>query len=211
MRRPRLLLADNHGIVVEALGSLLQRDYDVVGTAREGVELVEAARRLRPDVIVADMDMPGLSGLEALRRLKTVEKIEAKIVFLTVHGEPELAAEAFEAGGAGYVLKHSATDELHTAIQEVLQGRAYLTSRITMGVLAALASSWTEPSTRLTTLERQVLRFIAAGRRLEEIAAILGLSTDSVETCTEDMAQELGLESTADFVRYAIEHGLVAH
>jgi DNA-binding NarL/FixJ family response regulator len=211
MRRTRLLLADNHGIVAAALGSLLQRDYDVVGTAQGGVELVEAARRLRPDVIVADLDMPGLSGLEALRRLKSVEQFEAKVVFLTVHGEPEMAAEAFRAGGAGYVEKHSATAELHIAIQEVLQGRAYLTSRITKGVLAALASPCREPSIRLTSTERQVVRSIAAGRGIEEIAATLGVSTAVVEDCRDEMMEELGLGSTADFVRYAIKQGLVAH
>ena len=211
MRRTRLLLADNHGIVVEALGSLLQRDYDVVGTAQGGLELVEAARRLRPDVIVADMDMPGLCGLEALRRLKAVEKFDAKVVFLTVRGEPELAAETFRAGGAGYVLKHSATAELHIAIQEVLQGRAYLTSRITNGVFAAWASPSQEPSIRLTTTERQVLQLIAAGRCVEEIAATLGISTDVVEDCKDEMMEDLDLGSTADFVRYAIKQGLVAH
>jgi DNA-binding NarL/FixJ family response regulator len=137
MRRTRLLVADNHGIVVKALGSLLQRDYEVLGTVGEALELAEAARRLSPDVIVADLDVPGLSGLEALRRL-SVQKFEAKVVFLTMHCEPELAAEAFQAGGAGYVLKQSAIHELHTAIQEVLKGRAYLASRITASLFRAI-------------------------------------------------------------------------
>jgi DNA-binding NarL/FixJ family response regulator len=211
MRRTRLLVADNHGFVVKALGSLLQRDYDVVGTVPEAIGLVEAARRLRPDVIVADLDMPGLSGLEALRRLKGLEKFEAKVVFLTMHGEPELAAEAFQAGGAGYVLKQSAIDELHTAIQEVLKGRAYLASRITTSLFRAMASPWREPSAELTTRERQVLRLVAAGRRVEEIAAVLGISTDSVEDCRDEMMQELGLGSPGDFVRYAIKQDVVAH
>jgi DNA-binding NarL/FixJ family response regulator len=210
MRRTRLLVADNHGIVVKALGSLLQRDYEVLGTVGEALELAEAARRLSPDVIVADLDVPGLSGLEALRRL-SVQKFEAKVVFLTMHCEPELAAEAFQAGGAGYVLKQSAIHELHTAIQEVLKGRAYLASRITASLFRAMASPWREPSAELTTRERQVLRLVAAGRRVEEIAAVLGISTDTVEDCRDEMMQVLGLGSPGDFVRYAIQQDLVAH
>jgi len=210
MRRTKLLLVGDHGIVVEALSNLVQWNYDVVGTARDGDELVEAARRFRPDVIVADIDMPGASLLEALQQLKSVERIDAKIVFLTMHGDPERAAEAFRAGGAGYVLKHSATAELHTAIQEVLQGRSYLTSYITNSVLAALA--WTgERQTELTARQRDVLRLIGQGRRIPEIAAILDLPPGTVETEKEDIMHELGLESTAELVQYAIKNGFAVH
>ena len=138
-RRTRLVLADDHLGIATALGQLLERDYDVVATVRDGLELVEVAIRLRPEVIVADMNMPSLSGLDALRRLQRQE-IRVKFVLLTTDGDPALAAETFRAGGSAYLLKHSATEELHTAIEEVLQGRRYLTPQIANGVIAALAN-----------------------------------------------------------------------
>jgi len=210
MRRTKLLLVGDQGIVVEALGNLARWNYDVVGTARDCVELVEAARRYRPDVIVADIDMPGLGLVETLRQLKAADQLDAKIVFLTVHGDPEMAAEAFRAGGAGYVLKHSATAELHTAIQEVLQGRPYLTSHITNGVFAALASSG-ERTTELTARQRAVLRLIAQGRPMPAIARILNVPPGTVETDQDELMHELGLESPAELVQYAIKQGFAVH
>ncbi len=136
MARPRIVLADDHGVIMQALGDLLDRDYDIVAAVRDGLELVDAARRLRPDVIVADMNMPRLSGLDALRQL-TSEAIESRFVFLTMDGDPALAAEAFRTGAAAYLLKHSATEELHVAIQEVLQGRSYVSPRLSGAVTAA--------------------------------------------------------------------------
>jgi DNA-binding NarL/FixJ family response regulator len=210
MRRTRLLLVGDHDIVVEALRHLAGWNYDVVGTARDGLELVEAARRFRPDVVIADIDMPGVSLLEAVRQWKIDDPTAAKIVFMTMHSDPELASEAFSAGCAGYVLKHAATTELHTAIQEVLQDRAYLTSYITNRVLAALAASG-ERSTELTSRQRDVLRLIAQGRRMNDIATILDLPTWTVETDKDDLMIELGLDSTAELVQYAIRNGFAAH
>jgi DNA-binding NarL/FixJ family response regulator len=210
MRRSRLLLADDHEIVAEGLRALLAPDYDIIGTARDGPTLVEAARLLKPDVIVADMDMPGLTGLDALRQLRA-EKNDVKFVFLTVYGDAELAADAFRAGGAGYVLKHAASDELSTAIQEVLRGRLYLTPRIAKDVLTALASPAPEDPGKLTPRQRDVLRLIAEGHRMKKIAADLNLSTRTVESYKYALMAELGLASTADLVRYAIKHGLIAH
>jgi DNA-binding NarL/FixJ family response regulator len=209
MRRIRLLLADDHDIVAEALGNMLERDYQVVGTAHDGLELVDMVKRLRPEVIVADIDMPRLTGLDALRRLKDADKIDAKVIFLTMHGDPELAAEAFRAGGAGYVLKDSAASELHVAIQEVLQGRAYVTSRVAKGVLTALAMHSGDAAAQLTTRQKDVLRLIAEGRRMKEIGAVLDLSTRTVESYKYEMMQTLGVGSTAELVRFAIRHGLV--
>jgi DNA-binding NarL/FixJ family response regulator len=209
MRRIRLLLADDHGIVAEALGNMLERDYQIVGTAHDGLELVDMVKRLKPEVIVADIDMPRLTGLDALRRLKDADKIDAKVIFLTMHGDPELAAEAFRAGGAGYVLKDSAASELHVAIQEVLQGRAYVTSRVAKGVLTALAAHSGDAAARLTIRQKDVLRLIAEGRRMKEIGAVLDLSTRTVESYKYEMMQTLGVGSTAELVRFAIKHGLV--
>ena len=160
-------------------------------------------------MIVADMAMPVLSGLEALRRLKA-EGIDAKVIFLTMHADAQLATEALRAGASGYVLKHSAGEELVRAIQEVVQGRVYLTPLLTKDVITTLTEPTTQPPVRLTPRQREVLRLIAEGRRMKEIAATLQLSTRTVETHKYEMMRALGVDSTAALVRYAIELGLVA-
>ena len=207
-RRTRVLLADDHPIVVEGLATLLKGHFELVGTVGNGNELIDAARKLRPDVVVADIAMPVLSGLEALRRLKAA-KSDAKIIFLTMHADAQLATEAFRAGASGYVLKQSAGEELIAAIREVLQGRTYLTPLITKDVISTLTES-PPPAVKLTPRQREVLRLIAEGRRMKEIAAILELSTRTVETHKYEMMRGLGVESTAELVRYAIQIGLVA-
>jgi DNA-binding NarL/FixJ family response regulator len=206
--RARVLLADDHKIVADGLVSLLKEHFDLVGTVGDGGALVEAARRLRPDVIVTDIAMPGLSGLDALRRLKS-ERLTVKCIFLTMHADAQLATEAFRAGASGYVLKQSAGDELIASIHEVLQGRTYLTPLITKDVLTSLTLPADEPAVTLTPRQREVLRLIAEGKRMKEIAASLKLSTRTVETHKYDMMQTLGVQSTAELVRYAMRHGLV--
>ena len=208
-RRTRVLLADDHAIVAEGLATLLKGHFDLVGTVGDGSELIDAARQLRPDVVVADIAMPVLSGLEALRRLKAARS-DAKVIFLTMHADAHLASEAFRAGARGYVLKQSAGEELIAAIREVLQGRTYLTPLITKDVIATLTESTPQPAVKLTPRQREVLRLIAEGRRMKEIAAILELSTRTVETHKYEMMRVLGVESTAELVRYAIQIGLVA-
>jgi DNA-binding NarL/FixJ family response regulator len=209
MPRATLLLADDHALVAEGLATLLKGHFDLVGTVGDGSQLIEAAQELRPDVIVADMAMPVLSGLEALRRLKA-EGIDAKVIFLTMHADAQLATEALRAGASGYVLKHSAGEELVRAIQEVVQGRVYLTPLLTKDVITTLTEPTTQPPVRLTPRQREVLRLIAEGRRMKEIAATLQLSTRTVETHKYEMMRALGVDSTAALVRYAIEVGLVA-
>ena len=208
-RRTRVLLADDHAIVAEGLATLLKSHFDLVGTVGDGSELIDAARQLQPDVVVADIAMPVLSGLEALRRLKTARS-DAKVIFLTMHADANLASEAFRAGARGYVLKQSAGEELIAAIREVLQGRTYLTPLITKDVIATLTESTPQPAVKLTPRQREVLGLIAEGRRMKEIAAILELSTRTVETHKYEMMRVLKVESTAQLVRYAIQIGLVA-
>ena len=207
-RRTRVLLADDHAIVAEGLATLLKDHFDLVGTVGDGNELIDAARKLRPDVVVADIAMPVLSGLEALRRLKAARS-DAKVIFLTMHADAQLASEAFRAGARGYVLKQSAGEELIAAVREVLQGRTYLTPLLTKDVIATLTES-TQPAVKVTPRQREVLRLIAEGRRMKEIAAILELSTRTVETHKYEMMRALKVESTAELVRYAIQIGLVA-
>ena len=209
MRRARVLLADDHTIVAQGLASLLRDDFDLVGTVGDGQALIDAAQRLRPDVIVADMAMPVMDGLEALHRLKAA-RIDAKVIFLTMHADAQLATEALRAGASGYVLKHAAGEELITAIQEVLQGRTYLTPLIAKDVITSLMAPEKQATVTLTPRQREVLRLIAEGRRMKEIAATLQLSTRTVETHKYDMMRALGVQSTAELVRYAIHLGLVA-
>jgi two-component system, NarL family, response regulator NreC len=209
MRRTTVLLADDHAIVAEGLASMLNSHVDLMGTVGDGGQLLEAARELRPDVIVADMAMPVLSGLEVLRRLKA-ERIDAKVIFLTMYADAQLATEALRAGASGYVLKHSAGEELIRAIQEVVEGRVYLTPLLTKDVITALTEPTTQPAVQLTPRQREVLRLIAEGRRMKEIAATLQLSTRTVESHKYEMMRALGVDSTAALVRYAIQLGLVA-
>ena len=207
-RRTKVLLADDHAIVAEGLATLLKDHFDLLETVRDGSALIDAARKLRPDVIVTDMAMPVLSGLEALRRLKAMRS-EAKVIFLTMHADAQLATEAFRAGASGYVLKQSAGEELIAAIREVLKGRTYLTPLITKTVITNLTES-TPTTVKLTPRQREVLRLIADGRRMKEIGAILELSTRTVESHKYEMMRALGVQSTAELVRYAIQIGLAA-
>lgn len=212
MSRTTVLLADDHCIVSEGLASLLNDQFDLVGVVADGAALVEAAMRLRPDVIVADITMPGLSGLDAARRL-TAQGCASRIVFLTMHDDPQLVAEAFRAGASAYVLKHSAGEELFAAIRAVTRGYAYLTPLITRDVMQALVARQPAPRDakprRLTARQVDVLRLIARGKRLKEIAAVLGLSARTVESHKYDMMQTLGISSTAELVHYAIRSGVI--
>ena len=208
MRRARVLLADDHTIVAEGLKSLLQEHYDLVGTVTDGHQLISTARNVKPDVIVTDVSMPVLGGLEALRRLKA-EGLDAKVIFLTMHADARMATEAFREGASGFVLKQGAGEELITAIEDVLNGRTYLTPRLTKDVFTSLAANPSEQVT-LTPRQREVLRLLADGKRMKEIAAILGLSTRTVETHKYEMMQTLGVSSTAELVRYALKHGVAA-
>jgi DNA-binding NarL/FixJ family response regulator len=144
MRRAKVLLADDHTIVADGLKSLLKDQYDLVGTATDGSQLIDAARNLRPDVIVTDFSMPVMSGLDALRRMKA-ERLEARVIFLTMHADARIATEAFRAGASGFLLKQAAGEELITAIEEVLQGRTYLTPRLTQDVISRLSTTAEDP------------------------------------------------------------------
>ena len=210
MRRTTILIADDHAMVVEGLVHLLKDQFDVVGGVADAAQLLEAAARLRPDVVLTDISMPGLSGIEAIRRLKAARS-DTKVIVLTMHADAELATEAVRAGASGFLVKHSAGDELLTAIQEVLQGRMYLTPAVTADVFARMSEGASSAEPRLTPRQREVLRLIAEGRRMKEIAGILNLSTRTVETHKYEMMHALGMQSTAELVRYAIQHRLVGN
>jgi len=205
--RATVLLADDHAILLEGLVTLLQREFTLAGTVTDGARLIDAARKLRPDVIVTDLAMPGMSGLEALHRLKA-DKIPAKVIFLTMHADAQLAAEALQAGASGFVVKHAAGKELVAAIHEALRGGTYVTPQLSSGVLHRLAEHGPAGAGPLTARQREVVSLLAAGRTMKEVAATLGLSPRTVETHKYQIMETLGLKTTADLIRYAMDHGL---
>jgi DNA-binding NarL/FixJ family response regulator len=206
MRRPTVLIADDHTIVAEGLGKLLGSRFDVVATVTDGALLIEAVERLRPDIIVTDVDMPSISGLEALERLKK-RGVPSKFIVLTMHAEAVIAVRAIRAGASAFLLKHSAAEDLIDAIEEVLNGRTYLTPAVTKQVLDTLAQPG-GGEIELTLRQREVLHLIVEGRRLKEIAAILNLSARTVETHKYDMMRVLGVQSTAELITRAVKQGL---
>lgn len=211
MKRPRVVLADDHAMVLAGLSRLLEPEYEVAGTAENGQALLEAAARLKPDVIVVDISMPLLNGIEAVRLLRK-SGIAARIVFLTMHSDAALAVEAIEAGASGYLLKQSAAEELLAALREVLKGRSYVTPLIAGQVFESLLAgkrSGQRPSAKLTPRERQVVQLVAEGRSAKEAAAILKVSTRTVEFHKYNVMDKLKLRSTAELTRYALKHGLI--
>ncbi len=209
--RPRVLLADDHLLVAEALKSLLTPEFDLVGVVEDGRELVEAARTLRPDVIVADVTMPHLNGIDALVRLRQGGD-PVPVVFLTMHRDVTFARRALEAGASGFVLKHSAPAELLTAIRAALQGRTYLTPLLAGEVLEAMKQGPEQagdPVASITPRQREVLQLLAEGLSAKEIASSLSLSVRTVEFHKYQMMETLGIRTNAELIRFAIKHGLV--
>jgi DNA-binding NarL/FixJ family response regulator len=208
-RKNSVLIADDHTIVTEGLARLLrENNFDVVGTVGDGQLLLDEARRLEPDVIVTDLTMPGLSGIDVLARLKS-EGIASKVILLTMHNDADLATVAMRGGASGFLLKESAGEELLEAIRQVLRGRVYLTPALTSGVMERMDGSAHASTPQLTSRQLDVLRLIVKGQRMKEIAENLGLSVRTIETHKYEMMETLGLHSTAELVRYALDRRLV--
>lgn len=209
MRRYTMLLADDHAIVTDGLARLLKdANFDVVGAVRNGQNLIDAARRLRPDVIITDLSMPGLGGLDVLARLKA-ECSDSKVIVLTMHNDADLATEVVRSGAAGFLLKESAGDELLTAVRLALQGKVYITPTVMKDVIERMSSPAKPREPRLTPRQVDVLRLIVKGQRMKEIADNLGLSTRTVEGHKYEMMETLGVTSTAQLVRYTLDRHLV--
>ena len=212
MKKPRILMADDHSLILAALRKLVEVECDVVGTVEDGRALVGAAQKLRPDLILLDISMPLLNGLDAARQLTKLVP-ESKVIILTMHASPTYATEAFQAGASGYLLKRSAASELSQAIQSVLQGQKYLTPLITKDVLDSVfkpstGKRGTPASTALTPRQREVLQLVAEGRGTKEIATILNVSVKTVEFHRFRIMQQLDIHTTADLTKYAITHGI---
>jgi DNA-binding NarL/FixJ family response regulator len=211
----RILVADDHVMVSEAICAILEKSYEVAGTAKDGRELVEKAYRLKPDVIVLDISMPELNGIEACRQLQT-SGCTAKVVFVTQQLGSEYVRAAFDAGAMAYVAKQSASSELLQAVRFALLGRYYVTPLVTSGPGGEHAPTVQRSSpaemfgARLTGRQREVLQLVAEGKTTKEIASALNISAKTVEFHRSCVMDQLGLRTTAELTRYALIHGIIA-
>jgi DNA-binding NarL/FixJ family response regulator len=207
----RVLLADDHRIVLDGLTSLLQQAFEVVATVANGMELVSTALRLRPEVVVSDVSMPLLNGIEALRQVKE-QAPNIKWVMLSMHADVTYVSRALQAGAQGYVVKDSAADELIEAVHSVLNNKTYISPSARAPSLNQLLNTSTrhvKHVLELTPRQREVLQLLAEGRSAKEIGAILGISARTVETHKYQMMETLGLKTSAQLVQYAIKNGWV--
>ena len=208
MTRPRILMADDHLMLLEAFKALLEPDFDVVGTVTDGRTLLGEFSRLNPDVVLLDIAMPLLNGLDAGRQLKA-QRRSVKLIYLTMNPDPDLAGEALRLGASGYVLKSSAAQELKQAIQEALRGRSYITPLITRDVVGSLIQQRaTRPE--LTARQREVLQLLAEGKSMKEVGAILDLTPRTVAFHKYRMMEQLRLKTSAELVTFAVRQGVVA-
>jgi DNA-binding NarL/FixJ family response regulator len=207
MGRPRVLLADDHTLVLEAFRQLLSEDCDIVGTVSNGRDLLAAADTLAPEVVVVDVTMPVLNGIDAARQLKR-DHPEIRIIVLTMNEDRDLAVVAFRAGVSGYVLKRSAASELQTAIQEVMKGRSYVTPLMTEGLVGSMLGA-ALPSVDLTDRQRAIVQLVAEGHSMKEVATILNLAPHTVAFHKYRIMRQLRIKTTAELIQYAIRQHLV--
>ena len=210
MTRPRVLLADDHRLLREAFARLLESECDVVGGVGDGRAVLTEAPRLRPDVVVMDVAMPLLNGLDAARQLRQVMP-RVKVIFLTMSEDPDIAAESFRAGASAFLLKNSAAEELLTAIREVCRGRSYVTPLATQGLVANLLHppAAVEKAADLSQRQREVLQLLAEGHTMKEIARLLKITPRTVAFHKYSMMELLGVTSNAELVVAAIRQHLV--
>lgn len=209
--KPRLLLADDHTLLLEGIRLMLKPEFDLVGSVEDGQALLAAAKRLKPDVILLDISMPLLNGIDAARRLRKIAP-SARLIFVTMHAGADYVDEAFRAGAMGYLLKRAAASELIIAIRAVLKGNRYVSPLVARNALEALSSSSAPGgkfSDRLPPRQREVLQLVAEGRSRKEISDILSISVKTVEFHKGKLKDRLNLQTAADFTRYAIEHGII--
>ena len=209
MRKPRILLADDHTLVLEGFRRILERHYELVGTVGDGHALLEAAKTMQPDIVILDISMPLLNGIDAAAQLKKICP-KAKIIIVTMHANTDYVRSAFEAGASAYVLKRSAVDELEQAIRAVLEGHSYITPLITKELVDVFLATGSEKSGGLTPRQREVLQHLAEGRTAKEIANLMNITPRTVEFHKGQIMDHLNLRTTADLIKYALTHGIVS-
>ena len=210
MKRIRILLADDHTLICTAFQKLLEPEYEVIGTVGDGRALIEAAVELKPDLVLVDVGMPLLNGLDAARKLKKLMP-GVKLIFLTINADSDVALEAFRIGASGYLLKDSSADELLKAVRDVVRGVSYVTPQIRQEMderLIADPNSAIWPK-HLTPRHREIVQMLAEGRSTKEIASILEISINTVRFHKYRIMKELEIASDAELVRYAIKHALI--
>ena len=210
MKTIRILLADDHTLLVEAIKGLLEPEFEVAGVFPDGRALIDAVCDLNPDLVVMDISMPMLNGLDAGRRLKQMRPA-VKLIYLTMNDDPDLAAEAFRLGASGYVLKTCASSELVGAIREVLRGRCYVTPLVTKGMVGSFIQNAMRKKHphELTLRQREVLQLLAEGRPMKEVAFMLSITARTVAFHKYTMMEQLHIKSTAELVHYAARNSIV--
>lgn len=212
MNKPTILIADDHGMVIDGLREVLKDEYDVIGSVTDGRSVLPEVRRLNPSLVIIDISMPLLNGLDCCRQLKE-SGCSSKILILTMHADATLTREALEAGASGYVLKSSPATELRNAIREILLGRIYLSPAVTrdlLDVMGRINSSRDDAWARLTPRQREVLQLLAEGKSHKEIAATLNISVKTTEYHKYAITETLGIKTNAELVQYALRHGIIS-
>ena len=209
MAAPRVLLADDHSLLLGALEKLLAPECEIVGTASDGRSLVAEAQRLKPDVVILDIAMPLLNGLDAGRQIKQLCK-SVKLVFMTMNEDSDLAAEAFRNGASAFLLKRSAASELLVAVREVMQGHSYVTPLVTEGLVESfMHAAGKKPSHELTPRQREVLQLLAEGHSMKQVAALLNVTPRTVAFHKYRMMEQLNIRSNAELIQFAITHHII--
>jgi len=211
MKRPRIFLADDHCLLLEAFCTLLEPKYEIVGTATDGREMLAKVTKLDPDVVVLDISMPNLNGFDAAGKLRKLLP-EAKIVFLTMNDEPDMVTEAFKIGAKGYLLKNSAASELFQAIDAVLRGDSYVSPQLTQGMIGSFMKdpAGEKEHGQLTFRQREVLQLLAEGKTMKEVASVLFITPRTVAFHKYQMMEDIGVKRNSELIQYAFKHGLVA-
>ena len=212
MKKLRILLGDDHPLVLNGIKALLEPHYDVVGCVSDGRQLVESATTSQPDLVVADVSMPQMNGLDAAKQIRTLAP-ETKVVFVSMHADPMYLRRALQVGASGYVLKAGVIEELLDAIHEVTKGRVYVSPGFGVDItsnIAVLADSNSRTADELTDRQREILQLIADGRLSKEIADILGISIKTVDFHRGRIMSRVGAHTVAELMRLAVERGLIA-
>ncbi|MEK7237110.1 MAG: response regulator transcription factor [Nitrospirota bacterium] len=212
MSRPRVLLADDHTLVLDGFRKLLEEQCEIVGVAEDGRTLLRKAQELQPDIVTLDISMPQLNGIDAARKLKKMLPL-TKLIFVTMHADPAYVNEAFKAGASGYLLKRSAGSELLQAIQSAMEGQCYITPLVAKGLVKSVITGGRPAVLKdepLTSRQREVLQLVAEGMTVKEIASTLNISPKTVEFHKSQIMTHLDLHTTAELTRYALVHGLIA-
>lgn len=213
MEQARILLADDHRIFLEGLKNLLEKKFEIIGMVENGRELIEEVAQQRPDVVVTDISMPELNGIEATVQIKKIDP-DVKVILLTMHGDVTYATRGFEAGASGYVMKQAAADELFSAIREAMLGRTFVTPMIAGDLIKSYRKNGgikpDDVHAKLTPRQREVLQLLAEGYSSKEVADRLNISARTVEFHKYRMMQELNLRTSAELIHYAIKHGIIS-